>query len=249
MAATQVGEVWGVGPRIGEQLKEVGVHTVLDLASLEPGTVRRRWGVVLERTVRELQGTPCISLEEAPAKKKELACTRSFGGPVLDFEPLAQAVSSFTTRAAEKLREQGSLANQVMVFAQTSPFRPVARFSKSCVVPLTRPTGDTRHLVAAALVGLQRIFEPGYELSKAGVILLDLQPTTVCQGELDLGEQEDDQTHLMAVLDKLNARYGRGAVRVASTGLGAGQKAWGMRQELKTPNYTTDWNDIPIVRA
>lgn len=249
MAATAVQETWGVGPRIGKQLEEAGVRTMLDLVRMDLGTVRRRWSVVLERTVRELQGTPCISLEDAPPARKEIACTRSFGRPVTAFDPLAQAVTSFTTRAAEKLRGQDSLANQVMVFAHTSPFRPVARFSKSCVVPLPRPTGDTRHLVAAALVGLRSIFEPGYELSKAGVILMDLQPMSISQGELDLGEELGDQTRLMTVMDRLNARYGRGTLQVGTAGTASAPKSWQMRQELKTPNYTTDWNDIPVARA
>lgn len=249
MSATPVQDTWGVGPRIGKQLEEAGVLTMLDLARLDLGTVRRRWSVVLERTVRELQGTPCISLEDAPAAKKEIACTRSFGKPVTSFDPLAQAVTSFVSRAAEKLRGQDSLANQVMVFAHTSPFRPVERFSKSCVVPLPRPTGDTRHLVAAALAGLRSIYEPGYELSKAGVILMDLQPMSIHQGELDLGLELEDQTALMTVMDKLNARYGRGTVQVGTSSTAKTTKTWQMRQELKTPNYTTDWADIPVARA
>jgi DNA polymerase V len=106
LGATGVGEVWGVGPRIGAQLKEAGIHTVLDLMQLSPSTVRANWSVVLERTVRELQGQPCIGLDDAPAAKKEIACTRSFGHAVTELQPLIEAVSEFASRAAVKLRKQ-----------------------------------------------------------------------------------------------------------------------------------------------
>lgn len=249
MAATEVGEVWGVGRRIGAQLNDAGVKTVLDLVQLDLGTVRRRWSVVLERTVRELQGTPCITFEDNPAPKKEIACTRSFGRPVTALAPLVEAVSDFATRAAVKLRAQSSLANQVMVFIHTSPFRPVPRYAKSCTVPLIRPTADTRALVGAAVAGLRRIYEPGYELSKAGVLLMDIQSDTIHQGELALEDEPVDQTKLMGALDKLNARYGRGTVHVGSAGTTLVARDWQMKQERKTPNYTTVWDEMPIVRA
>ena len=127
---TLVDEVWGVGRKIAAQLHEGGVHTVLDLARMDAATVRRRWNVVLERTVRELQGMPCIELDAMGAPRKEIACTRSFGRSVTDLEPLAEAVTEFASRAAEKLRKQGSVAGQVLVFAHTSPFRPGPRFAR-----------------------------------------------------------------------------------------------------------------------
>lgn len=110
MAATAVNEVWGVGRRISKQLNEGGIHTVLDLAQLDAAMVRGRWSVVLERTVRELQGMPCIDLEQAPAPKQEIAYTRSFGQPVTDLADLNEAITEFASRAAAKVRKQGSLA-------------------------------------------------------------------------------------------------------------------------------------------
>ena len=250
LAATQVQEVWGVGRRIAAQLHEGGVHTVLDLARMDPATVRRRWSVVLERTVRELQGMPCIALDDAPAPKKEIACTRAFGQAVTELAPLVEAVSEFASRAAEKLRKQGSLASQLLVFAHTSPFRPGPRFNKSVVVPLRRPTADTGTLVSAAALGMRRIYEPGYRMAKAGVMLLDLVPAGVLQGELDLdGEDLRDRTNLMAALDALNGRYGKGTVHSASTGGTHKAKDWAMKQERRTPHYTTRWEDVPIARA
>ncbi|WP_010465839.1 Y-family DNA polymerase [Acidovorax radicis] len=250
LAATMVEEVWGVGRKIAAQLHEGGVHTVLDLARLDPATVRRRWSVVLERTVRELQGMQCIDLDDAPAPKKEIACTRSFGQAVTDLPPLVEAVSEFASRAAEKLRKQGSLASQLLVFCHTSPFRPGPRFNRSIVVPLRRPTADTGKLVWAATAGMRRIYEPGFKMAKAGVMLLDLVPGCVLQGELDLEEEDQrDRTKLMVALDTLNQRYGKGTVHSGATGGTNKGKDWGMRQERRTPQYTTRWADVPTARA
>lgn len=149
-------------------------------------------------------------LDDAPTPKKEIACTRSFGQAVTELAPLVEAVSEFASRAAEKLRKQGSLASQLLVFAHTSPFRPGPRFNKSVVVPLRRPTADTGKLVWAAATGMRRMYQPGYKMAKAGVMLLDLVPGSVLQGELDLEEEDQrDRTKLMVTLDTLNGRYGK----------------------------------------
>lgn len=250
LAATQVEEVWGVGRRIAAQLHEGGIHTVLDLARMDPATVRRRWSVVLERTVRELQGMQCIDLQDAPAPKKEIACTRSFGTAITELPQLIEAVSEFASRAAEKARKQGSLASQVMVFAHTSPFRPGPRMHRSVVVPLRRPTSDTALLVQAASMGIRQVFQPGYQLSKAGVMLLDLVPGSVLQEELDLEEVAGrDRSKLMTSVDALNGRYGKGTVHIGSTGASNKARTWGMKQLRRTPQYTTRWEDVPIARA
>ena len=251
LAATPVEDVWGVGRRIAAQLHEGDVHTVLDLARLDPATVRRRWSVVLERTVRELQGMPCIALDDAPAPKKEIACTRAFGTAVTELPPLVEAVSEFASRAAEKLRKQGSLASQLLVFCHTSPFRPGPRFNKSVVVPLRRPTADTAKLVWAAAAGMRRMYEPGYRMAKAGVMLLDLVPASVQQAELDLEDEDHrDRSRLMEAIDALNTRYGKGTVHSAATGGGSkAPREWGMKQERRTPHYTTRWEDVPVARA
>ena len=249
MQATAVGDVWGVGRKIGSQLVEAGVLTAWDLSRMDPGTVRRRWNVVLERTVRELCGQSCMALEDVPTDKKQIAVTRSFGRPVTTLEPLLEAVSEFASRAAEKLRKQGSFAGQLYVFAHSSPFRPPPQFSRGVVVPLRRPTADTSILVQAARAGVRRIYEDGYQLQKAGVILLDLASSTLHQGELDLEDSEpEDQSHLMTTIDRLNRRYGRGTVFVGGTGQGR-ERAWGARQMRLTPQYTTRLEDIPVARA
>ena len=251
LATTEVGEVWGVGKRIAAQLHDGGVRTVLDLARLDPATVRRRWSVVLERTVRELQGMQCVGLDDEPAPKKEIACTRSFGRPVTALEPLIEAVSEFATRAAEKLRKQGGVTPQLLVFAHTSPHRPGPRFHRSVIVPLRRPTSETQLLVHAAVAGLHQIYQPGFQLIKAGVMLLDLAPESRVQHELPLEDDALDtgRARLMTAMDTLNGRFGKGTIHVASTGIDDHTREWGMRQDRRTPNYTTSWRDVPVARA
>jgi DNA polymerase V len=252
--ATEVGEVWGVGRRISKQLTDGGIKTVQDLVRMDVATIRKGWSVVLERTVRELQGIPCIGLDDAPAPKKEIACTRSFGHAVTELSDLTQAVTEFASRAAEKARKQHSLASEVMVFIRTSPFRKDPQYSRSMIVPLRRPTADTGAIVQATVLGLRAIYCQGFKYAKAGVMLLDLQPNSIIQGELDLGDDDSlediaDKARLMSALDAINKRYGRGTMKMASAGLDGDRRVWSMRQERRTPAYTTNWADIPIARA
>ncbi|MDO9437730.1 Y-family DNA polymerase [Hydrogenophaga sp.] len=254
LRATAVNEVWGVGRKISAKLKAEGVEHVLQLAAADPATVRRRWGVTLERTVRELQGQPCIELDDAPGPKKQIACTRSFGHPIQDLASLVEAVSEFATRAAEKLRAQRSMVTEMLVFVHTSPYRRGPQLSRSVVVPLRRPTDDTVALSRAAADGMKFMYVPGYRFIKAGVILTELQSADVQQGELDLltseqAEPTRNRSKLMYAMDAVNDRFGKGAVHVAATGQSGAEREWVMRQERRTPQYTTCLEDVPVARA
>jgi len=228
---------------------------VLDLKRLDPATVKRSWSVVLERTVRELNGIACLELEDMPDPKKEIACTRSFGEQVTELSELNEAVSTFASRAAQKLRAQGSLTHAVLVFIRTSPFRKQDRqYSRSITVPLRLPSADTLRIAGAALEGLKRIYRPGFNYAKAGVMLLDLQSHAVQQQELDLGDQDTQQeqrnTRLMAAMDAIQGRFGREALRLAATvapKARQGLSGWQMRQERRSPRYTTDWAGLVTV--
>jgi DNA polymerase V len=248
--ATPVNEVWGIGRKISSQLIEGGIHTVQDLVQIDPATIRRGWSVVLERTVLELQGTSCIALEDVPSAKKEIACTRSFGHPVTDYRDVAEAVTEFASRAAEKLRKHNGHAGQIMVFIRTSPFRPEPQYSRSVVVPMRRPTSDTGELVVSALRGLRAIYRPGFKLAKAGVMLLELQDSACEQLELNLEQdQTKDRSKLMAALDVVNQRFGKGVLHMASAGTAGNKRIWSMKQERRTPSYTTRFKDILVVKA
>jgi DNA polymerase V len=251
MQATPVNEVWGAGPRITKQLNDAGIQTVLELKNLDPAMIGRRWSVMLERTVRELQGIACIDLDHAPAPRQQIACTRSFGHAVTELQQLEEAVTEFASRAAVKLRKQGSLANQVLVFVRTSPFRQQdAQYSRSNTVPLRRPSADTAAIIQAALAGLRAIYRTGFNYAKAGVMLLDLQSDKIHQIELELQDDgAQDRSQLMSALDYLNLRYGRGTVHMASAGMAGVKRVWSMKQERRTPGYTTIIADMPVARA
>lgn len=252
MSATSVEDVWGIGRRIGADLRSHGVTTALELARMDPATARRRWSIMVERTVRELRGQSCIPLETAPPPRQQIACTRSFGKPVQTLPPLQEAVSEFASLAALKLRGQNLRATQVLVFIRTSPFRKTPQYSRSVVIPLRRASADTATIVGAALAGLRAIFCPGYDLAKAGVMLLDLQDNTHDQLELSLSDQAPEvrnRERLMRALDTVNDRWGRGTLTIGSAKIGKAARAWGMRQERLTPAYTTDWNALPTAKA
>ena len=249
-AATELTEIWGIGRRIGAQLQAEGLKSVLDVVRLDASMVRSRWSVVLERTVRELQGQSCVGFEDVAPTKKEIACTRSFGHAITQRADLVEAVSQFASRAAEKLRKQGSKAGQVLEFIHTSPFRrDDKQYSRSITVPLRRPTADMALIVQAALHALASAFRPGYNYAKAGVMLLDLQDDSVEQHELSFDDGPVDRGALMMAVDALNDRYGRGAVALASTGQTGGQRRWTMKQSLRTPEHTTRWTDVPRALA
>lgn len=246
---TPAGDVWGIGRRIAAGLAEHAILSALDVARMPEALARREWSVMLARTVRELQGISCIPLEMAPQPKQQIACTRSFGASVSDLRALIEAVSEFATRAGEKLRKGGQRAGVLHVFVRTSPFRSVPQFARSASMQLMPPSSDTKQLVSAAVRGLRAIYEPGYQISKAGVILLDLASEQGAQLELIPAEGRDQST-LMEAMDKLNARYGKGTVHVGSMGTPASPSGgWRMKQERRTPRYTTRLDEIPIARA
>lgn len=249
LRCTPVSDVWGVGRRIAKRLCEHNIATAWELRNAPVPWVRSQFGVVLERTVRELQGIACMQLETQPPPKQQIACTRSFGQPVYELLPLIEAVSHFTQRAAEKLRQQEHRCGAVHVFAHTSPFRTEEpRFAQSATIQLVQPSADTTVLLAAAEQGVRKIFEPGYRLAKAGVMLLDLSPCSVVQQSfLEPVHQpsERDMSALMETMDQINARWGKGAV---CTGSGIQNKSWYMKQDRKTSDYTTSINSVAIVR-
>lgn len=248
LASIDVGEVWGVGPRIAAQLRAVGIDTVKALHDMPPVWLRAHFGVVMERTGVELRGLSCLALEEVAPPKKQIISSKSFGQMVVVVDDLREAVSTYMTRAAEKLRQQGSVCGAVQVFVQTNPFRAQdAQYSNAITVPLTLPTADTRYLIGAALYGLDKIYRPGYFYKKAGVILLDLSDASIEQGSLFVAPASGQKSGaLMAALDLLNQRYGPDTVCVGSVSRGP---SWGMRREHKTPCYTTRWSDVPVALA
>jgi DNA polymerase V len=261
-AATDVGNVWGVGRRIAPKLNDAGIRTVLDLVRCDTAAIRKRFSVVLEKTVLELRGTSCLEMRDAPAAKQQILVSRSFGKAVTEVAGIVEAVSEFASRAAERLRQQDSAAGAVSVFFTTSPFRQNDRqHSANVTVPLVRPTVDSRLLVATAVDAVHQFFRTGFNYAKAGVMLLDLRPVGHEQGELELFAAADapqarpnvrDRAPLMAAMDELNRRFGRDSVRIGSAALvsnGDEVRSWSTKHERRSPRYTTRWDEMPTVRA
>lgn len=240
-----VGEVWGVGYRLTARLNDLGIRTVQDLRDTNPIEIRRKFNVVLERTVRELQGTPCIELEEVSPDKQQIISSRSFGKRVTCYEEMAEAMATYVGRAAEKLRRQNGATGAITVWVETNPFDPNARqYSRSRLIPLPAPTDDTLQLTRVALWGLKRIYRDGYEYKKCGCMLSEIVPIQNTQRALFVsnGGKSDK---LVAALDAVNAKYGRGTLKSAAEGI---TKDWQMRRGNVSPAYTTRWLDIVPVQ-
>ena len=238
-----VGEVWGVGRKITEGLAAMNITTVEALRLASPEYLRRQFSIVLVKTVNELNGIPCIELEEAGTPRQQIMVSRSFGSPVSALDDLSESVAYYTTRAAEKLRRDGSVAASICVFIRTNPFREKdEQYSRSVVVPLPQPADDTSKLVKAALCGLKSIYKPALRYAKSGVLLMGLHAKGAAQRTLfdDPGE-ESRSDKLMYVMDAINQRMGKDSVTVGATGT---RQRWAMRREQKSPNYTADWREL-----
>jgi len=247
MSQLEVGEVWGVGKRIAKRLNAMGVETVLDLRNISIKEIRAQFGVVMERTCNELRGISCLELEDVAPAKQQIMSSRSFGSPVTTLAELREAVASYVSRAAEKLRAQGSVSAAVQVYIQTNRFKESdLQYSEGLVVPLPDPTDDTRLLSRAATLGLGLIFKPGYQYKKAGIMLTLISDKAKRQQTLfDDPLQRAQSAKLMAAMDAINAEFGRDTVRTGANGT---EKRWAMRSENRSPRFTTRWDELPIAK-
>lgn len=246
LANIDVGEVWGIGRKTAESLRRLRIETVGRLRCMPVTQLRARFGVVMERIVSELQGIPCLGLEEVETPRQQIIASRSFGTAVMAFTEISAAVSTFVARACERLRRQESICGAVHVHVATSRFIE-PHYANGVTVPLSAPSDDTRALTGAALAGLQRIFRAGYGYKKAGVVLMDLSAENSRQHELfDDASKGVQSSQVMAALDAVNALYGRDTLRLASAGT---QFSWTPRLANCSPRYTTDWNGLPTVYA
>jgi DNA polymerase V len=236
-----VGEVWGVGPRLAQQLSALGIDSVEALRRADAALLRRRFSVLLERTQRELNGVPCLTLEEVAPNKQQILSSRSFGQLVGELAPLREAVAHHVAVAAERLRSQGSCAGRVEVLIRTNPHKDAPQYHGLLAVPLPTPSDDTLLLTRVALWALERVFRPGYLYQKAGVALLDLSPATA-QAQ-DLFVTARDNARLMQAMDRINALWGRGTLRSAAEG--CNDAAWRMKRGRLSPGYTTRWDQLP----
>lgn len=242
-----VDEVWGIGSASAAKLAKIGIQTAADLAELDQDNARALMTVTGGRTVFELRGISCIALELMEPTRKGIAVTRSFGAPVTSWQQMREALASYATRAAEKMRRYQVAAENIFVFMHTNTFNNDPFYSNGASARFAETTNDTGEVVALAVRLGERLWKDGFRYSKCGVIITELLPETNRQpalwGELD----RDRRERVWKVMDKLNANLGRDTVRI----LGAGPKeaAWKLRAEYRSPRWTTRWGELPKVRS
>lgn len=242
-----VEEVWGVGRRIGKRLNLMGIRNALQLAHAHPTLIRKNFNVVLERTVRELNGESCIPIEELPPAKQQICCSRSFGERITTKMAMQQALCQHATRAAEKLRIERQFCRRISVFIRTSPHAVNEVFYGNTIdEKLPLPTQDTLDIIEVAMRSLDRIWLDDRRYMKAGIMLDDFTPNGVSQLNLfDDTQPRKNSAQLMKVLDGIN-QSGLGTVWFAGQGINT---EWKMKREMLSPSWTTRWSDIPVARV
>ncbi len=247
LAQLDVGEIWGIGRKLAPQLQALGFNSALDLKRANPQRIRQQFSVVMEKTIRELNGTVCIELEEISPPKQQIISSRSFGYAVCDYNSLAESITLYVCSAAEKLRRQHCFSGSVYIYIRTSPFKPNDPFySNGMTIPLTYPTDDSRQLVNAALWGLKQIYKPNYNYAKAGVMLGEIVSKLRIKTDLfGQSEASPKSEALMATMDNINRKMGKASIKLASEGF---KRPWRMKQGNKSPSYTTRWEDLPAIQ-
>lgn len=250
LSITPIGEVWGIGRKTEEKLLREGIENVWQFSQADVFTLRRRYGVVLERTLREIQGVSCLPVESVPKPKEQILRSRSFSHATNDRSVLLSSVSTHMTEVARQLRREKAEAKKAGVFFLTSPFKENEPWhAAEPVTELTLPTSDTMRLVEVACRLVEAHWRPGFRYCKAGAFVTDLIPEGSCSvtGSLfNLPDEERDATRrrLMECLDDLTRRFGKGAWKIGSSGLADG---WQMKRDRLTPAYLTRWADIMTV--
>jgi DNA polymerase V len=245
LGQVDAGDVWGIGPRIREQLGQWGVRTALDLARLNVHTMRASYGVTGARVIEELRGVQCLALDEHPEPKQTITRSRSFSEQATSIGELRAAVATFVESAGEKVRHDGLCASSMTTFVERNRFDPDApRCDGACTVTFPVPTSINTELMHAADASLRRLFRPGGRWKKAGVLLLGLVDAHHQQQTFLDPVDRDRANALMAAVDAVNHKHGRQVLRSGTTGLSA---RWRPLAERCSPRYTTRWDELPVV--
>lgn len=243
LAKFPVEDVWGVGRQTAKKLDALGIRTAGQFAAMPPRQARQMLTVVGERMVHELNGRSCIPLEDVQPLRKGCAVTRSFGQRATQVQDMREAVASYATRLGEKLRHWGLATDRFTVFMHTSPFDKGPARSVALETRLPEASNDTRALVAAALRTTDRLWKPGFRYAKAGIMTGELVKPELAQRVLFADMDPMRGAKAMAAMDSINARWGRGSLAVASAGI---KKPWAATFDMRTPRYTTRWDELPV---
>jgi DNA polymerase V len=240
-----VSDIWGIGRQYSRRLEKFGIHTAAQLIRAHDSWLLKQFTIVGLRLVEELRGKPCLALETVPNAKKGICTSRSFANDVRALTDLESAVATFAGNCARKLRADHSCAGQVAVFLHTNCFRPdQPQYCNYRIVELPAPTANSPELIRYALKALHHIYRKGYAYKKAGVMVEGIVPATAAQLDLfdEAPREKLDQT--TAVMDALNQKFGKDTVFV---GIQNGRKNWQLRQQWRSPRYTTRWDELPRV--
>ncbi len=241
-----VGDIWGVGWKHSERLRKSGIETAYDFTQANEKWVKKNMTVQGLRTLYELQGKPCIDISQAEPPKQSILSSRSFGRVIRSKEEILEAVATYVTRAADKMRMQSSAANLLYVFLRTSPFSQTRQYHNGVQIPLPVPTSATSELLAYATAGVEQIYREGFDYQKAGILLSGLVPCNLDQFSLFDPEDRQKLKKVTLAVDEINKKMGRNTVFYAAAGV---KKPWEMRREFESPHYTTRWKDLPDVKA
>lgn len=237
---TSVADIWGVGRRFAMRLENLKIHTAWQLLQAPSPWIKERFNVVMSRTQEELNGISNLALEDIEPTRKQIVCSRSFGSTLSDYNEIAQAVSTFVHRAAEKMRKRNLEATLISVNINTNPYSTVDhQYHQSGTIKLVPATASTRILNKYALNILKKIYQPHFPYKRAGVVLSELSLKDHHQHDLFNNRQEDP---LALVMDKINQRFGRDTIVPAH--LMGNYHQWKMRQAHLSSAYTTDWTQL-----
>ncbi len=243
-----VQQVWGIGKNLASKLAELGVNNAQALADIDIAFIRKRFGITVERTVRELRGENCLANDSHNEHRNNIMSSRSFGNQVVDLRYLKEAISEYTSIAAEKLRRQTSHTQSLSVYVRTHAYRDENSFYKnSAYSVLPFPSNNTALLIKHACKAVEQIYKPGLRYQKAGIILHDTHAQTQEQFDLLQPKQNEPRNHRrMHAIDTVNHKHGRNTLMFAASGI---EKPWSMRSSMKSPRYTTRWEDLPVAKA
>jgi DNA polymerase V len=238
-------KIWGIARSWSKRLNSMGIYKASELRDASPTIIRKHLSVVGERILRELKGQSCIDLETIQPKKNIIS-SKSFGKSITKKEPIEEALSNYAARACEKLRKQNSRAQAVHVFVQTNGFRETDRqYNNAITHTLTTPTSDTRIIIEAAKFCLSKIYQHGYRYKKTGIMLLYLIPASLEQKQLFVDFDHRPGDHLMKIMDRVNKEQGSDTLFFGAQGV---TREWQMRCGSRSPRYTTQWNELLMVR-
>ena len=238
-------DVWGIGRRSAPKLYAAGVRTAYDFTLLTEQAVRAMFGITGVRTWRELRGEPCIEFEDGFEAKQSICVSRSFSQEIAEADVLCEQVANFAFSVAEKLRQQRSVACEILVFAYTNRFKENApQMYGNKLVHFEQPTNEQRAIVAAAVEAARSLATGGYSYKKAGVVATHIMPVqNVMHSLFEDRAANEKEGRISTAVDAINSAFGRGTVKLAVQGSGKIKSA----SEKQSPHYTTLWSDIPTV--